>query len=43
MIVIVIYQQIENYVLQPTIIRKAARLSGFAVLASVLAFGRLSG
>ena len=42
-IVIVIYQQIENYVLQPTIIGKAADISGFAVLASVLAFGALFG
>ncbi|MET0938902.1 MAG: AI-2E family transporter [Gaiellaceae bacterium] len=42
-IVIVAYQQIENYVLQPTIIGKAARISGFTVLASVLAFGALFG
>src|SRR6266508_4259688 len=43
LIVIVVYQQIENYALQPTIIGKAAQLSGFAVLASVLAFGALFG
>ena len=43
LIVIVVYQQIENYVLQPTIIGKAAQLSGFAVLSSVLAFGALFG
>ena len=42
-IVIVVYQQIENYILQPTIIGKAAQLSGFTVLASVLAFGALFG
>jgi predicted PurR-regulated permease PerM len=42
-IVIVVYQQIENYVLQPTIIGKAAQVSGFTVLASVLAFGSLFG
>jgi predicted PurR-regulated permease PerM len=42
-IVMVAYQQIENYVLQPTIIGKAARISGFAVLASVLVFGTLFG
>ena len=42
-IVIVVYQQIENYVLQPTIIGKAAPVSGFTVLASVLAFGALFG
>jgi predicted PurR-regulated permease PerM len=42
-IVIVVYQQIENYLLQPTIIGKAAQVSGFTVLASVLAFGALFG
>jgi predicted PurR-regulated permease PerM len=42
-IVIVVYQQIENYVLQPTIIGRAARVSGFTVLVSVLAFGALFG
>jgi predicted PurR-regulated permease PerM len=42
-IVMVIYQQVENYILQPTIIGKAARISGFTVLASVLAFGALFG
>ena len=42
-IVIIVYQQIENYVLQPTIIGRAARISGFTVLASVLAFGALFG
>ena len=43
LIVIVVYQQIENYVLQPTIIGKAAKVSGFTVLASVLVFGSLFG
>jgi predicted PurR-regulated permease PerM len=43
MIVIAVYQQIENYFLQPTIIGKAAQISGFAVLISVLAFGALFG
>jgi predicted PurR-regulated permease PerM len=43
LIVIVVYQQIENYVLQPTIIGRAAQISGFTVLASVLAFGALFG
>ena len=42
-IVIVVYQQIENYVLQPTIIGKATHVAGFTVLASVLAFGALLG
>ncbi len=43
MIVIVVYQQIENYILQPTIIGKAAQVSSFTVLVSVLAFGALFG
>jgi predicted PurR-regulated permease PerM len=43
LIVMVVYQQIENYILQPTIIGKAASISGFTVLASVLAFGALFG
>jgi predicted PurR-regulated permease PerM len=42
-IVMLVYQQIENYVLQPTIIGKAAQVSGFTVLTSVLAFGALFG
>jgi predicted PurR-regulated permease PerM len=42
-IVIVVYQQLENYILQPTIIGKAAQISGFTVLASVLVFGALFG
>jgi predicted PurR-regulated permease PerM len=43
LIVMVVYQQIENYILQPTIIGRAASVSGFTVLASVLAFGALFG
>jgi predicted PurR-regulated permease PerM len=42
-IVMVVYQQIENYILQPTIIGKAAEEAGFTVLSSVLAFGALFG
>ena len=43
LIVMVVYQQIENYVLQPAIIGEAAQISGFTVLASVLVFGALFG
>ena len=43
LIVMLVYQQVENYVLQPTIIGKAAQVSGFTVLVSVLAFGALFG
>ena len=43
LIVMLVYQQIENYILQPSIIGKAAKVSGFTVLASVLAFGALFG
>ena len=42
-LVVVVYQQLENYVLQPTIIGKAAQVSGFTVLTSVLVFGALFG
>ncbi len=42
-IVILVYQQIENYVLQPTIIGKAADISGFLVILSVLFWGALFG
>jgi predicted PurR-regulated permease PerM len=42
-IVMVVYQQVENYILQPTIIGKATQVSAFTVLASVLAFGALFG
>jgi predicted PurR-regulated permease PerM len=42
-IVILVYQQVENYVLQPTIIGNAANVSGFTVIVSVLVFGSLFG
>jgi predicted PurR-regulated permease PerM len=41
--IVLIYQQLENYVLQPTILGKAADVSGFMVMASVLVFGSLFG
>jgi predicted PurR-regulated permease PerM len=34
---------VENYILQPTIIGKAANVSGFTVIVSVLVFGSLFG
>jgi predicted PurR-regulated permease PerM len=42
-IVIVVYQQVENYILQPTIIGKVTNVSGFTVIVSVLVFGSLFG
>jgi predicted PurR-regulated permease PerM len=42
-IVILVYQQVENYVLQPTIIGKVTHVSGFTVIVSVLVFGSLFG
>jgi predicted PurR-regulated permease PerM len=42
-VVILLYQQVENYVLQPTIIGKATNVSGFTVIVSVLVFGSLFG
>jgi predicted PurR-regulated permease PerM len=41
--VVLVYQQFENYVLQPTILGKAADVSGFIVIASVMVFGALFG
>jgi predicted PurR-regulated permease PerM len=41
--VVLVYQQFENYVLQPTILGKAADVSGFFVMASVIVFGALAG
>ena len=43
LIVMVVYQHVENYILQPTIIGRATKITGFTVLASVLAFGALFG
>ncbi len=42
-IVILIYQQVENYVIQPLVYRRAVELSGFATIAVVLAGGALLG
>jgi predicted PurR-regulated permease PerM len=41
--IVLLYQQFENYVLQPTILGKAANVSGFTVIASVMVFGALFG
>jgi predicted PurR-regulated permease PerM len=41
--IVLVYQQFENYVLQPTILGKAANVSGFMVIASVMLFGALFG
>jgi predicted PurR-regulated permease PerM len=43
LIIVLVYQQFENYVLQPTILGKAADISGFVVIASVMFFGALFG
>jgi predicted PurR-regulated permease PerM len=41
--IVLIYQQLENYLLQPTILGRAADVSGFFVMASVIVFGTLLG
>jgi predicted PurR-regulated permease PerM len=41
--IVLIYQQVENYLLQPTILGRAADVSGFFVMASVIVFGTLLG
>jgi predicted PurR-regulated permease PerM len=43
LIVVLVYQQAENYILQPTIQGRAAQISGFFVIASVLVFGAVLG
>ena len=43
LIIVLVYQQFENYVLQPTILGKAADVSGFFVIFSVMVFGALLG
>ena len=43
LVVMLAYQQFENYVLQPTIIGTAVNVSGFTVIVSVLIFGALFG
>ncbi len=40
---VALYQQLENDVLQPTILGKAANVSGFFVIVSVMIFGALLG
>ncbi|HEU0024841.1 MAG TPA: AI-2E family transporter [Thermoleophilaceae bacterium] len=42
-VVILIYQQVENYVIQPLVYRKAVELSGFATIAVVMIGGALMG
>jgi predicted PurR-regulated permease PerM len=43
LVVILVYQQIENYVIQPVVYRQAVELSGFATIAVVMAGGALMG
>jgi predicted PurR-regulated permease PerM len=42
-VVILIYQQVENYVIQPVVYRRAIELSGFATIAVVMLGGALLG
>ena len=41
--VILVYQQAENYLIQPAVMRQAVELSGFATIAVVLVGGALLG
>jgi predicted PurR-regulated permease PerM len=43
MLVILVYQQVENYLIQPLVYRRAVALSGFATIAVVMAGGALLG
>jgi predicted PurR-regulated permease PerM len=42
-IVILVYQQVENYMIQPVVYRQAIELSGFATIAVVMVGGALMG
>ena len=42
-LVILVYQQVENYVIQPVVYRQAIELSGFATIAVVMVGGALLG
>jgi predicted PurR-regulated permease PerM len=42
-LVILVYQQVENYVIQPVVYRRAIELSGFATIAVVMVGGALLG
>ena len=42
-VVIIIYQQVENYLVQPAVYSTAVNLSGFATIASVIVGGALLG
>ena len=41
--VILVYQQAENYLIQPAVMRQAVELSGFATIAVVMVGGALLG
>jgi predicted PurR-regulated permease PerM len=43
LLVILVYQQIENYLIQPLVYGQAVELSGFATIAAVMAGGALLG
>ncbi len=43
LVVILVYQQVENYLIQPLVYREAVELSGFATIAVVMAGGALLG
>jgi predicted PurR-regulated permease PerM len=43
LLLILVYQQVENYLIQPLVYRRAVELSGFATIAVVMAGGALLG
>ncbi|MEP6952769.1 MAG: AI-2E family transporter [Solirubrobacteraceae bacterium] len=43
LVVILIYQQVENYLIQPAVMRQAVELTGFATIAVVMLGGALLG
>ena len=43
LVLILVYQQVENYLIQPAVMRQAVELSGFATIASVMIGSALLG
>ena len=43
LLVILVYQQAENYLIQPAVMRQAVELSGFTTIAVVMVGGALLG
>jgi predicted PurR-regulated permease PerM len=43
LVIQLVYQQVENYIIYPIVYRRAVELTGFTTIAAVLIFGSLLG